>query len=981
MIISKNKRSTNLASGGIMRKKLSLGIFVLFLVLNIIGTLWADEEVPFPPPVMRPDQITLMQWQFDYDNAPRAYISPEIEFWLKQKDNLNEDTSMSLLSHLNYVPSQRNQGSCGNCWVWAGTGVMEVALDIQESTFDRLSIQYLDSCWSGWACCGGNLGGFASWYNAQGRTIPWSNINASFADGSRNCGHGSSLMTCGSIATFPNYLISSIASTTITTHYVTQAQAIANIKNVLHQNKAVYFSFGFPNATGWNDFYDFWYGWSGQTETTLCTMIDNYCGTTYNSNPNEGGYHAVLIVGYNDSDVNPANHYWITVNSWGTAGGTRPNGIFRIPMQIDYDCTYPISGGGSYWVFGAETLNVVFGTVVPTHTLNIQSTPDTGVNITVTPGGSGTTNFTRTYNQGTVVSLTAPATFNSRNFERWLLDGANYSTNLTTTVTMNANHTIVAHYSSAPVALCLALDNCNLVWVTGGSANWFGQTVRAYYGGDAGQSGAIIDSQNSYVQTTVSGPGELSFYWSVSSENSYDYLNFYINGILKTRISGEVSWQNKEFWIPAGTHALRWTYTKDASLSSGSDAGWLDYVRYAQQGFIHDGSWTSAGYGSDGWYIGDYNRDGRDDIFRYIAGTAGADVFTSNGTQFLHWGYWTMAGHGADGWHVGDYNGDGRDDIFRVVVGVSGADVFTSNGTKFLHWGSWTGSGCGSDGWHVGDFNGDGRDDIFRVVVSVSGADVFTSNGTKFLHWGSWTGSGCGSDGWYVGDFNGDGRDDIFRYLPGTSGADVFLSNGTKFYHSGSWTGAGHGSDGWYVGDYNGDGRDDIFRVLPGTSGADVFLSTGTSFMRSGSWTVAGCGPDGWHVGDYNRDGRDDIFRYVPGSSGADVFLNYFPSASMPPPVSDANILALDEDMMRDVHGLRETEMGYQNEEKFLAPFLERAMAGEEVSFYEIKKAYEKAVGHPVRMVTVRQLLHRHEFWNSEEDNRITEDIDKKIQK
>ncbi|MCP4134100.1 MAG: trypsin-like serine protease, partial [bacterium] len=243
---------------------------------------------------------------------------------------------------------------------------------------------------------------------------------------------------------------------------------------------------------------------------------------------------------------------------------------------------------------------------------------------------------------------------------------------------------------------------------------------------------------------------------------------------------------------------------------------------------------------------------------------------------------WTGAGNGSapDGWYVGDFNGDGRDDIFRYLPGTSGADVFLSNGDSFAHSGSWTGAGYGSapKGWYVGDFNGDGRDDIFRYLPGTSGADVFLSNGSSFVHSGSWTGAGNGSapNGWYVGDFNGDGRDDIFRYLPGTSGADVFLSNGSSFVHSGNWTGAGYGSapKGWYVGDFNGDGRDDIFRYLPGTSGADVFLSNGSSFVHSGSWTPAGNGsaPNGWYVGDFNSDGRDDIFRYLPGVSGADVF-------------------------------------------------------------------------------------------------------------
>jgi C1A family cysteine protease len=36
--------------------------------------------------------------------------------------------SKSLLSNIQYTPSERNQGNCGNCWVWASTGVLENAL-------------------------------------------------------------------------------------------------------------------------------------------------------------------------------------------------------------------------------------------------------------------------------------------------------------------------------------------------------------------------------------------------------------------------------------------------------------------------------------------------------------------------------------------------------------------------------------------------------------------------------------------------------------------------------------------------------------------------------------------------------------------------------------------------------------------------------------------------------------------------------------
>ncbi|HUU17866.1 MAG TPA: hypothetical protein VMW72_11995, partial [Sedimentisphaerales bacterium] len=93
-----------------------------------------------------------------------------------------------------------------------------------------------------------------------------------------------------------------------------------------------------------------------------------------------------------------------------------------------------------------------------------------------------------------------------------------------------------------------AMDT-TLSFTTGGSADWFSQTTSSpwewfypistsYYGGDDAQSGGISDDQESWMQTTVSGAGMVRFYWKVSSESGYDYLEFYIDGVLQGRISG-----------------------------------------------------------------------------------------------------------------------------------------------------------------------------------------------------------------------------------------------------------------------------------------------------------------------------------------------------------------------------------------------------------------------------------------------------------
>jgi hypothetical protein len=312
---------------------------------------------------MRPDRETWTQWQKDYLSARTAKIDERIDLMLQQSREPDQGTSMDLLGHIDYDPIQRNQGRCGNCWVWAGTGVMEVARDVEDAVFDRLSIQYLNSCRAGFACCGGNLGGFATWYSGEGQTIPWDNANAAFADGGRRCADGASGVACGSIVTVPSHPIVSISDVRIETHDG-QANAIADIKNILNQDRAVYFGFSLPDDGAWDDFFDFWDGVGGETEATLWPDTGTYCGDEWVQG--EAGGHAVVILGYNDDDADAGNHYWIALNSWGTpASGGRPNGLFRIPTQMNYDCSYPDDGTPGFWAYQFLTLDIEFGNAVP----------------------------------------------------------------------------------------------------------------------------------------------------------------------------------------------------------------------------------------------------------------------------------------------------------------------------------------------------------------------------------------------------------------------------------------------------------------------------------------------------------------------------------------------------------------------------------------------------------------------------------------
>ena len=314
------------------------------------------------------------------------------------------------------------------------------------------------------------------------------------------------------------------------------------------------------------------------------------------------GGHEVVVDGYG---YNGGSAIYCHINcGWSGADDAWYNligeGITGYAFNLLYDVSYNIHPTAS-------------GDVISGRVLNSSGSPVSGATVTLTPS-SGTQRTATTNSKGIYwfraaanASYTLAATLGSQasapesvvlpsSYDtEWTITGVNSDRTVSITRTSNlgpypdgklgnkwgVNLTLGGGSS---VSLATALDNSTLTFTTGGSASWFGQTSQTYDGVDAARSGSIGNSQETWMQTTVTGPGIISFYWNVSCEGSttyqnWDYLNVSIDDEEKARICGtDNGWTRQTYSIPSGTHTVRWQYNKDSSVSKGDDAGYVDQI-------------------------------------------------------------------------------------------------------------------------------------------------------------------------------------------------------------------------------------------------------------------------------------------------------------------------------------------------------------------------------------------------------------------
>ncbi|MBK7196412.1 MAG: VCBS repeat-containing protein [Myxococcales bacterium] len=159
----------------------------------------------------------------------------------------------------------------------------------------------------------------------------------------------------------------------------------------------------------------------------------------------------------------------------------------------------------------------------------------------------------------------------------------------------------------------------------------------------------------------------------------------------------------------------------------GSTAQHAEYMFLSNGTGFYSSGWTIAA--GSGWYgfqilPGDYNGDGAADIYLH-GGSAGfgESLYLSTGSGFAHSG-WSLVPAG--GWYgfvvvPGDYNGDGRTDIYLHAGNTSyGEYLYLSRGASFADSG-WSMPAGGWSGFQMlpADYSGDGKTDLYLHGTAV----------------------------------------------------------------------------------------------------------------------------------------------------------------------------------------------------------------------------------------------------------------------
>jgi len=205
----------------------------------------------------------------------------------------------------NCMQPVKNQASCGSCWAFAATNVIEFNTCVKTGKKVALSEQQMVSCDKGNGACGGG------WPPTAWSYIAKAGGQATQASYPYTSGSGS-VAACK----FSTSMVGAKISTTAPTTYIKSGDT-TTMMNVLSKKGIILVAMCVTNP-----FYSYKSG----------VFTDTTCGS-------QGANHAVVAVGYGTLNGVP---YWIIRNSWGTGWGSGGYVLFRRGTNLCQIEKYPM---------------------------------------------------------------------------------------------------------------------------------------------------------------------------------------------------------------------------------------------------------------------------------------------------------------------------------------------------------------------------------------------------------------------------------------------------------------------------------------------------------------------------------------------------------------------------------------------------------------------------------------------------------------
>ena len=309
--------------------------------------------------------------------------------------------------------------------------------------------------------------------------------------------------------------------------------------------------FGEPNHANNEGGKSVWYKWTATSDGVLLL-------TTTNS-----AFDTLLAVYTGDRVTNLTE---VISNDDALNGGGKAS---KVSFGVLSNETYRIAVDGYAGSSGAVQLAYLF---TPTQLFHVALSADSGGTVTP-PSGDFTAN--------SIVSLIATPN-PGYEFAGW--DGTLTSSENPLSLLVDRDYTLTARFRLRQATedfesggFKAGLDYT--LNPPGTAAPWFVQTNSVAQGRFAARSGAIGGAQQSaLILRARMDAGIGSFSYHVSSELTWDVLEFYLNGNLVQSWSGNVDWSVFQFNVPVGTNLVEWRYSKDPSLSIGEDAAFIDNI-------------------------------------------------------------------------------------------------------------------------------------------------------------------------------------------------------------------------------------------------------------------------------------------------------------------------------------------------------------------------------------------------------------------